>query len=120
MLPPRQSGSNGSTPIELVVWLALLIAPLGPMLSLYGQLSDQLAAESIARHALRGAVLTSTSHTELMAQLPVMLQPLAASWRREVRGFELSCGSCARGEIITLKVFVGNATGVQSAALNPK
>jgi hypothetical protein len=120
VLPPRQSGSNGSTPIELVVWLALLIAPLGPMLSLYGHLSDQLAAESIARHALRGAVLTSTSHTELIAQLPVMLHPLASSWNREVRGFELSCGSCARGEIITLRVFIGNATGVQSAALNPK
>jgi len=120
VLPLRQKGSNGSTPLELVVWLALLIAPLGPMLSLYGQLSDQLAAESIARHALRGAVLTSTSHTELMAQLPVMLQPLAASWKREVRGFEIACGSCARGEIFTLRVFIGNATGVQSAALSPK
>ena len=120
MLRPRLRGSSGSTPLELVVWLALLIAPLGPMLNLYGQLSDQLAAESIARHALRGAVLTSTSHTELMAQLPVMLQPLAASWKREVRGFEIACGSCARGEIVTLKVFIRNAIGVQSAALSPK
>lgn len=114
------SDSRGSTPLELVVWLALLIAPVGPLLGLYGQLSDQLAAESIARHSLRGAVLSSTSHSELVAQLPVVLEPLAISWKREVRSFELSCNSCAKGDIVTLRVWVGNAIGVQSAALSPK
>lgn len=120
MLRRRESGSEGSTPLEMVVWLALLIAPVGPMLSLYGHLSDQLAAESIARHALRAAVLSSSDHSQLLSQLPLMLEPLGMSWKREIVSYELSCESCARGDLVTLTVRVGNAVGVQSAALSPK
>lgn len=114
------SGSSGSTPLELVIWLTLLLLPLGPMLSLYGQLSDELAAESIARHALRAAVMDAGSQAEIDREVRRQLLPLAISWGKVITGYSLSCGNCTRGSIVSLRVVVGNAEAIQSAALSPK
>lgn len=120
MLRQRLKGSRGSTPLELVIWLTLLILPIGPMLALYGQLSNQLAAESITRHALRGSLLSITQPSQLPAELRRQLAPLEASWGKQISHYKLSCGNCARGEIVTLQVWIGNAEAVQSAAMSPR
>lgn len=114
------SDSEGSTPLELVMWLTLLLLPVGPMLALYGQLSNQLAAESIARHALRGTILSITDPSQLPGEMKRQLAPLQASWGKQISSYTLSCGNCARGSIITLKVLVGSAEAVQSAAMAPR
>ena len=120
MLRQRLKGSSGSTPLELVVWLTLLLLPIGPMLAIYEQLSNQLAAESIARHGLRGTVLSVSDPSQLPSEVKRQLAPLEASWGKRISGYTLSCGNCARGNIITLKVVIGNAEAVQSAALSPR
>lgn len=116
----RLSGSSGSTPLELVIWLTLLLLPIAPMVQIYSQLSDQLAAESITRHALRGTLLSITQPSELPAQLERQLQPLAASWGKTITKYSLSCGNCARGSIITLRLWINDAEAVQSAAMAPR
>lgn len=90
------------------------------MLALYGQLSYQLAAESIARHALRGTILSITDPSQLPGEMKRQLAPLEASWGKRVSSYTLSCGNCARGNIITLRVAVGSAEAVQSAAMSPR
>lgn len=120
MLRPQSRGSEGSTPLELVIWLTLLLLPVGPMLALYEQLSNQLAAESIARHALRGTILSITEPNQLPDEVKRQLAPLQASWGKQISRYTLSCGNCARGNIITLKVYVGSAEAVQSAAMSPR
>ena len=120
MLRQLLKGSRGSTPLELVIWLTLLLLPVGPMLALYGQLGNQLAAESIARHALRGTILSISDPSQLPSELKRQIAPLGASWGKQISRYTLSCGNCARGNIITLKVWVGNAEAVQSAAMAPR
>jgi hypothetical protein len=90
------------------------------MLTLYEQLSNQLAAESIVRHALRGTILSITDPSQLPGEVKRQLAPLQASWGKQISRYTLSCGNCARGNIITLKVYVGNAEAVQSAAMSPR
>ena len=57
--PPKNVSARGSAPIETVALITLLLLPIGPAVLLYEQLSNQLAAESIARHAVRAAVLNA-------------------------------------------------------------
>lgn len=120
MLRQLPSDSRGSTPLELVIWLTLMLLPIGPMLGIYAQLSNQLAAESIARHALRGTVLSVSDPSQLPGEMRRQLAPLEASWGKRITRYTLSCGNCARGNIITLKIQIGNAEAVQSAALSPR
>lgn len=112
--------SEGSTPLELVIWLTLLLLPVAPMLALYEQLSNQLAAESIARHALRGTILSIADPSQLVGEIKRQLTPLQASWGKQISSYAISCGNCAKGNIITLKVSVGSAEAVQSAAMAPR
>ena len=102
------------------MWLTLLLLPVAPMLALYGQLGNQLAAESIARHALRGTILSISDPSQLPSEMKRQLAPLEASWGKRVSHYTLSCGNCARGNIITLRVVVGSAEAVQSAAMSPR
>lgn len=120
MLQRLQKDSEGSTPLELVIWLTLLLLPVGPMLGIFGQLSNQLAAESIARHALRGTLLSVTDPSQLPTEIRRQLAPLEASWGKRISRYTISCGNCAKGNIITLKVWVGSAEAVQSAAMSPR
>lgn len=120
MLRRRLNGSSGSTPLELVIWLTLLVMPVAPMMGIYSQLSNDLAAESIARHALRGTLLSITDPSQLPGEMQRQLAPLEASWGKRITRYTLSCGNCARGNIITLRVWISGAEAVQSAAMAPR
>jgi hypothetical protein len=91
------------------------------MLALYGQLSDQLAAESIARHVLRSALISSTSQNQLNHEVTRQLGPLQLSWGKKVTKYRLGCaGSCSNGSLVNLEVWVRGGYAIQSGALAPK
>lgn len=118
MRPARLSSEAGSTIIETVMWSALLLAPIGPSLFLYQQVSDQLAAESIAMQGLRAAMLEPQQ--DWQRQLGRNLPLLAQSWGKQIDSVSLNCGACGPGDLVTLEVRVGNALGIQSAGLEPE
>jgi hypothetical protein len=101
-----------------MVWSVVLLAPIGPSLFLYQQVSDQLAAESIAVNGLRAALLQPEAgwREELGRHLPL----LAQSWGKTVGFADLSCGECGPGDLVTLEVRVGNSVAIQSAGLEPE
>jgi hypothetical protein len=101
-----------------MVWSVVLLAPIGPSLFLYQQVSDQLAAESIAVQGLRAAMLQPQQHWQegLGRNLPL----LAKSWGKQIDFVSLNCGACGPGDLVTLEVRVGNAIGIQSAGLEPE
>ena len=110
----------GSSPLEAVALLLVLVFPLAPALALYQHLSDSLAAESIARHGLRSAVL-SQEKGEIPRQLGAVIEPLAASWGKTLAGYELRClRGCQDADILSLEVSIGSAKAIQSAGLEPK
>jgi hypothetical protein len=118
MFRQRLSDSRGSTLVELVIWVSLLLMPIGPGLALYAQLSDQLAAESIARNALRFAILSSTSNAQVRTSAYQQAAVLAQSWGKRLGSVQLRCsGSCPRGNLLHLEVVVGNAKAIQTSAL---
>lgn len=118
MFRQRLSDSRGSTLIEVVVWVALLLVPLGPGLALYSQLSDQMAAESVARNALRFAILSSDTNAEVRATAYVQAKVLAQSWGKQISQLQLRCsGSCPKGNLLHLEVVIGNARAIQTSAL---
>ncbi|MDE0868138.1 MAG: hypothetical protein OSA22_03950 [Aquiluna sp.] len=111
---------NGSSPLEAVALLMLLVLPIAPSLGLYQHLSDSLAAESIARHGLRSAVL-SKEKGEVPRQLSAVLESLAASWGKTLGGYELRCLSdCRDSDILSLEISIGSARAIQSAGLEPR
>jgi len=111
---------QGSSPLESAALLLILVLPVAPALGLYQHLGDLLAAESIARHGLRAAVL-SHEKGEVPASLQEVLDPLAKGWGKSLSGFSLRClGSCEDPGILSLTVLVGSATATQSAGLEPK
>ena len=118
MRPARSSSEQGSTIIETVIWSALLLAPIAPSFFLYQQVSDQLAAESIAVNGLRAALLQP--ETDWSLELGRNLPLLAKSWGKQIGLVELSCGSCGPGDLVTLKIGIGNAIGLQSAGVEPE
>lgn len=120
LLPKSEFSNRGSAPLELVGFLALLMLPIAPMLVLFGQISDQLAAESIARHGLRYAFLASELASDPSALVGQALQSLAQSWGKELGDFEVFCGPCGPGGVVNLRVQVGSATAIQSAGLEPE
>jgi len=110
--------SSGSAPLELASLVAVLLLPMGPMLSIFGEVFNSIAAESIARHALRAAILKSPL-TPIDAAIASSVESLADSWQREAT-FSFDCGRCQKGDLIHLQVRVGNATALQVAGLEPK
>lgn len=111
------SGSAGSTPLELASLVVVLLMPLAPMLALYGEIFDAIAAESIARHSLRAAVLKS-SVTPLDNAIADSVRALASSWQREAK-VQFDCGKCEKGDLIVIEIKVGNSTAIQVAGLEP-
>ncbi len=115
------NGSRGSTVLELVIWIVLLTAPIGPGLALYSQLSDQLAAESIARNALRFAILSSDTNAEVRQLSYQQASYLSQSWGKELSRVSMRCsGSCPKGNLVHLEVVIGNAKAIQTSALGPR
>ncbi len=110
--------SKGSAPLELSSLIVLLLVPLAPMLLLYEEIFDAIAAESIARHSIRLTVLHGeSSDLELIAAR--FVSELSDSWGKTAE-FELECGTCQKGSLVTLRVRVGNSEAIQTAGLEPR
>ena len=116
----RFSGEAGSSPLELVVYSVLLLMPIAPAIQLGQLITDQVAAESIARNALRSAVLTGKLGADFRVAIGVSVDSYAAAWGKARPAAKISCESCAAGELVNLWVVVGNATAMQSASLEPQ
>lgn len=110
--------SAGSAPLELAGLVALLVLPLTPMLFFYQAVFDAIAAESIARHSLRAAILQG-SLEDLDEQLAERVATLAESWEKEAT-FRFECGECKKGDLISLEIQVGNTIAIQVAGLEPR
>jgi len=110
--------AEGSSPIETVALLAILLIPVGPVTLLYSHLSDSLAAESIARHGLRGGILEADDLAEVSGTVANSVRQLAASWGKPV-SHRFSCTPCEAGGIAVLEVSIGTAIAMQAAGLEP-
>jgi hypothetical protein len=109
----KRSPESGSSPLELVVFTALLMIPIGLSLGLYQQLSNELAAESIARHALRLAMLTDPARPSTQFEGTVAL--FAENWGLTGVDYKYWCSAgCA---LVTLEVSVGSASAIQTMSL---
>lgn len=111
-------GSAGSAPLELASLVVVLLMPLAPMLLFYDVIFDAIAAESIARHALRLAILKN-SEGQLDLAIADSVATLASSWQKEAL-FNFDCGRCEKGDLIRLEIQVGDAIAIQVAGLEPK
>lgn len=105
--------SAGSAPIETVALITLLLLPIGPGVVLYEQISNQLAAESIARHGVRAAMLESQRGS--FVSPAQALEVLALSWGKTLAGYQVS----RTGELVTLEVVIGNARALATLGIEP-
>jgi hypothetical protein len=105
--------SSGSAPIETVALLTLLLLPIGPGVILYEQISNQLAAESIARHGVRAAMLESQRGS--FVSPAQALEVLARSWQKPLTGYRVF----RTGELVNLEVVIGNARALATLGLEP-
>ena len=117
--PLRTSAESGSSPLEIVLLVAILLLPIAPMIALFEELTAAVAAESIAKNALRSAVLDGVSEAEFRAKLESSMVQMTEAWGRSVLETELSCEVCLPGELVTIRVRVGDVWAVQSASLEP-
>jgi ABC-type uncharacterized transport system YnjBCD ATPase subunit len=106
---------HGSSPVELVATIALLVLPVAPMTLLFEQISNELAAESIARHALRRAILSAPENPQVL--LPKALSELSVEWGKEVTDYRFWCEKAC--VLQNLEVIVGGASAVQTMGLEP-
>ena len=107
------SADTGSTPLEIAATAVLLLLPVAPITQLYNQLSDELAAESIARHALRLAILHTPQNPD--AYLGAAISQLEVQWQKEVSAAQLSCSiSC---KLLSLEVEVGSAIAIHTMGI---
>jgi hypothetical protein len=114
---------RGTAPLELVAWAALLLLPLAPAIELQRALSHQLAAESIARNALRTAILAADGDLELLkARAAVVALELARSWDVDtgLLALGLDCSRCESDEIALLQVQLGNQSASAIMGLEPR
>jgi hypothetical protein len=107
------SSGSGSAPIETVALITLLLLPIGPGVILYDQISNQLAAESIARHGVRAAMLESQRGS--FGSPDEALQVLALSWQKPLTGYRVF----RSGELINLEIVVGNARALATLGIEP-
>ena len=105
--------ARGSAPIETVALLTLLLLPVGPAVLLYEQLSNQLAAESIARQAVRAAMLKAPLGG--FSEPDVAVDVLAQSWQKTGVTHRVT----TQGELITLEVRVGSAVAIATLGREP-
>ena len=109
----KRSFDSGSSPLELVAFTALLVVPIGLAIVLYQQLSSELAAESIARHALRLAMLSSPQRPS--ESLDYAVTPFAENWDVADVDYRYWCSNgCS---LVTLEVQVGQALAIQTMGL---
>lgn len=113
---------RGSTPLELVAWAALLLLPLAPALELQRSLSQAFAAESIARNALRSAILAADGNlAALRPRVAAAATNLAQSWGVDVNqlALETDCSRCESDGLVLLQVSIGNQRAAALMGLEP-
>lgn len=109
----KRSSDSGSSPLELVVLTTLLVMPVGLATAVYQQLGDELAAESIARHAMRYAMLESPERPS--QSLAGAVEVFAGDWMVEVDDYRYWCSlSCS---LVTLEITIGKAVAIQTMGL---
>lgn len=109
----KRFSDSGSTPLELVVFTALLLVPVGFATSIYQQLSNELAAESIARHALRLAMLENEDRPS--EALPGAIEIFASDWDVSVSDYRYWCSlNCS---LVSLEVSIGQAIAIQTMGI---
>ena len=114
---------RGAAPLELVAWAALLLLPLAPAIELQRALSHQLAAESIARNALRTAILAADGDLELLrSRVAAAAAELARSWKVDTGqlALELDCSRCEADELVLLRVQLENQRASVLMGLEPR
>lgn len=111
---------TGSSHLELVTATLLLVVPLPLSYELFQIQSNQLLAESIARHALRGAVLEGRSIPEYQLTAERISREIQATWAsKPFADLKLQCeASCQKGSVLSLSVAIGTSTAVQSQVLD--
>ena len=109
------SSDAGSTPLEIVTSIALLLLPLTPMVLISNQLSQEVAAESIARNALRYAILHAPEDPDSIIGSAV--SAIAISWGANSVDYKIWCN--AGCQLVNLEVRVGNASAVHTMGLEP-
>lgn len=105
--------ARGSAPIETVALITLLLVPIGPGVALYDQISNQLAAESIARHGVRAAMLQAERGQ--LAAVSTAVNLLSQSWQKPVTSYEVD----RVGEFVTLRVQIKDAIAIATLGLEP-
>ena len=109
----KRLADRGSSPLELVTFTALLMLPIGLSIPVYQQLSNELAAESIARHALRLSMLQNPERPS--AEFESAVELFAANWGLTEVDYSYRCSSgCS---LITLEIKIGSATAIQTMSL---
>lgn len=109
----KRSFDSGSSPLELVAFSVLLVLPIGMAIGLYQQLSNELAAESIARHALRLAMLANPERPSDAFDRTVKL--FAENWDVDSVDYRYWCSNgCS---LVTLEVQVGQASAIQTMGI---
>jgi hypothetical protein len=109
----KRSAESGSSPLELVSFTTLLLMPLGLGLSTYQQLSNELAAESIARHALRLAMLQNPARPS--EALPQAVEQFAGDWELSELNYRYWCS--ANCSLVTLEITVERARAIQTMGI---
>lgn len=104
---------SGSSPLELVTLTALLVMPIGLAIGMYQQLSNELAAESIARHSLRLAMLSTPQKPSQSFESAI--ERFSNDWQVQDVDYRYWCSlGCS---LVTLEIQVGQATAIQTMRL---
>lgn len=114
----KKPSDRGSSSLETSALLSLLLIPVTPMLSIFQASFDAIAAESIARHALRYSILWSND-AQLEPILRGAVDEFSRAWGTQA-SFDYGCGDCSKGSLVSLRVRVGDALAIQVAGLEPR
>jgi hypothetical protein len=121
-----RANEAGNAPLELIAWVVVLLVPLFPAIELQRAIADQMAAEAIARHALRSAVLLESAGEPISESFTLNIQrvalEIAHTYRVEPKGIELrvDCSRCESDELVTLEVLVSGYRAMGVMGLEPK
>lgn len=116
----KRSPESGSAPLELVAATLLIALPLPIGIELHHAQSNQLLAETIARHALRGALLRGQSIAEYQVISRQISNEIQLSWRNPKKvSLHLECTSpCRKGSFLSLWVEIDSAKAVQTQVVD--
>ena len=104
---------SGSSPLELVTLTALLVMPIGLAIGMYQQIANELAAESIARHSLRLAMLSTPQKPSQSFESAI--ERFSNDWQVQDVDYRHWCSlGCS---LVTLEIQVGQAIAIQTMGL---